>query len=496
MVMPAERTYATGMMDRRQAHWLRAGWALLIGLILYRLWVLWAVQPPLDLEETYYLYWSTHPDLGYYSKPPMVAWLLAGFTSVFGVSALSIKLVSLSLHSLTAGLVYLIGRQLWSPLAGVAGAVTFFSLPIIGALALFTSTDAALHFFWALTLWAFVRARDSDRLGWWVLAGIAGGLGLMSKYTMGVLAIGLLGYLIASPIHRALLRRPGLWVAAVLAALVWAPNLWWNAQHDFISFRHTAEISQLDRAWLRPDALMEFLLPQWPMFGLLLAPLLLWSLKHCRDDGTRLLLWVSLPMLAVISLQALLAEAHINWASAAYVGLGLLAGACVARLYPRWWMAAVGFNLALLSVAYHYHDIARGLGVPLTAATDPYRKRVGWQALGDRLAPLLARHPGTVLVSDDRKLLAYLGYYASPWPPRIARWNPQGRIVSQYDLERHDLTLGDQPVVFVSKQPIPAAVTSRFAQVRDLGVVEQPVYPDLVRQVYAVELRGFKGYAE
>lgn len=486
------------MSDRAlsDARLMRWGWLLLAGLAAYRLWVLWALQPPLDLEETYYLYWSTHPDLGYYSKPPMIAWLLAAFTGVFGISALAIKSVSLLLHSLTALLVYLIGRRLWSPAAGVAGALTFYSLPIIGVLSLFTSTDAALHFCWALTLWAFLHARDGDRMGWWLLTGVAAGLGLLSKYTMGVMAFGLLGYLLTTPSHRRLLVSPGLWLGVAVAALVWAPNLWWNAQHDFISFRHTAEISRLDHAWLRPGELLGFLGPQWPMFGLILLPLFLWRLPRCKgDDGARLLLWVSLPMLAMVSLQALLAEAHLNWASATYVGLALLAGACLWRWQPRGLAVAIAFNLALLTVAYHYHAIARGVGVELTARSDPYRKRLGWEELGARLRPILDRAPDTLLVSEDRKLLAYMGYYATPWPPAVAHWNPRGAVDNQYDLERRDLDMAGHRVVFVSRQALGEGVLSRFAEVKDLGELAVQVYPDLERRIHVYELHGFKGYA-
>lgn len=481
-----------------QARIARWGVAVLALLVLYRCWVLWAGQLPLDLEETYYLYWSSQPALGYYSKPPVTAWLLAVATGLFGTTPLVIKSVSLLLHTGTALLVYAIGRRLWSPAAGWIGAVTFYSLPVIGMLSLFTSTDAPLHFFWALTVWAFLKARDTDRLGWWLVAGVGGGLGLMSKYTMGVLAIGLLGYLLSTPAYRRLLLRPGLWLAVLLAFLVWLPNLWWNYRHDFISFRHTAEIAQLDHAWLRPDMLLEFLLPQWPMFGLLLAPLLLLNLRRLAgDDGGRLLLWVSLPMLAVISLQALLSEANINWASASYVGLSLLAGAGLWRLgRKRWLVAALVLNLALLSAIYHVHGLASALGIELTAKTDPYRKRLGWDVLGAQLKPLLAERPGALLVSDSRSLLAYLGYHGSDWPPELAQWNPARKVHSQYQLLGNDRLMAGRLVVFVSKHPLDDAILSRFGQARELGVLRAPLYRDFVREVHVYELRDFRGYGQ
>ena len=59
----------------------RAAW-LIGGLLLFRL--VYAAWLPLDLvhDEAYYWDWSRQLDFGYYSKPPMVAWLIRLATSV------------------------------------------------------------------------------------------------------------------------------------------------------------------------------------------------------------------------------------------------------------------------------------------------------------------------------------------------------------------------------------------------------------------------------
>ncbi len=482
----------TDTSSAREVRWLVVA---LVALLLHRLWLLMFGDIPLDLEETYYLFWSTAPDLGYYSKPPVVAWLLAAQSALFGTGVVAVKTVSLVLHGLTALVLYSLGRRLWSPAAGWAGAVTFFSLPLIGGLSLFTSTDAALHLCWALTLRFFVEARDRGHWHWWVATGIAAGLGLLSKYTMGLLAIGLLGYLLSSPAYRRLLTDPRLWLGVLVAALVWSPNLWWNAQNHFISFQHTADISQLDRALFHPDHLVEFLLPQWPLFGIVLAPLLAVSLwRGARDDRDRLLLWVSIPVLLVIALQALLAEANLNWASTAYVGLGLLAGARLWQHQRRWWLVAVLVNLTLLGVVQHYHTLAQVAGVELTRKTDPYFKRLGWRELGAELRPLVQERPGVRLVSSSRRLLAYLGYYAMDWPPRVASWNPGEHIRSQYDLRYNLKDMPAGPLLFVSESPVDQGVLRSFSSARLLVVLEVQVYRDLIHKLYVYDVTGFKGY--
>lgn len=489
----------TGTQGQRRGELSGALWVLLLVALLfvYRLWVIRTADLTLDVEETYYLFWSLNPDLGYYSKPPMIAWLLAASTTLFGPGVFGVKVVALLLHSATALLIYSLGHRLYGERVGIIAALAFLTIPIMGVMALYTTTDAPLHFFWALTLRLFVQARDSGRLHWWLLTGVAAGLGLLSKYTMGLLAIGLLLYLLCDRKYRPLLWSPGLWLGVLAAALVWLPNLWWNLEHDFISFRHTAQISQLQGDLFHIDKLLEFLLPQLLMFGpvfFITLGILLLRPGRVTDSNDRLLFWVSVVPLLVISLQALLAEANLNWASPAYVAGSLLVSAYLARTAPRWLAVGIIINSLVLVGVYHYHAIAGMLGVELGRDSTPYRKRLGWRELGAQLQQLRARYPHAVLLSDERELLAYMGYYSGKWPPSVASWNPSGEIHSQYDLLAD---IKDHPAgrfLFISRHPLPASVLSRFRHHRDLGELRYQVYPDLSRSIHVYLLEDFEGY--
>ncbi len=490
---------AAPLMGRPGEEGRHSGWllGLVLALAAYRLWVIEATALPLDLEEAYYLHWAQHPALGYFSKPPMIAWLLAGVTALFGSSELAIKSISVLLHTATALLIYSLGRQLYTPRVGVYAALVFQTLPIFGALSLFTTTDAPLHFFWALTLLGFVRARDHDRLHWWLLTGLAAGLGLLSKYTMGLLAIGLMLYVLITPAQWRLIRRSGLWLGVLLAASLLSINLFWNWRHDFISFRHTADIAQLDQQLVHPERLAEFLLPQFGVFGpVFFVALLLYALRRriWDDDRHRLLLAASLPTLVVISLQAFLAEANINWASPAYVGLSLWVTAVLLERARAWLLFGIVLNLLLVAALYHFHALAEWVGVELNRSRTPYFSRLGWRELGAEVRPWTERYPEARLLGESRRLLAYLGYYgAAPQRP-IASWNPAGRVRHQFDLEGDVADFADQPMVFLSERPLSAEVLDRFERVVELGEARYQVYPDLVRQVYGYHLQGFRGY--
>jgi 4-amino-4-deoxy-L-arabinose transferase-like glycosyltransferase len=480
----------------RDPHAYLVAFGVILGLAAYRLWLITFNALEFDVEETYYLYWSTTPDWGYFSKPPMIAWLMAVATELFGRSELAVKSISWLLHLLTALLVYSIGKRLYGTRQGLAAGVVFATLPVVGALSLFSTTDAPLHFFWALTLRLFIKARDSGRLGWWLLTGLAGGLGLLSKYTMGLIAIGLALALLFSGPDRRWLRSRTLWLGVLVAALVWAPNLWWNAAHDFISFRHTAHISQLHAELFHPEKLAEFVGAQLLVFGPVFFVALLLGLFRRQvwsDARHRLLLLTSLPILLLISAQALLAEANMNWASPAYVGLSaFVAGWLWQR--RRWLYAGVIVNVLLLGIAYHYHALADAVGVEMFGSRTPYKHRLGWRELGEGVREWTSAHPDAPLLGSNRGLMSFMSCYGVDGERAVVSWNPSGRIRSQFDLASDIAARPSGHFLFLSARELPSEVIGRFADARYLGYRRVVVFPDLVREVHGYLVKDFQGY--
>lgn len=86
---------------------------------------------------------------------------------------------------------------------------------------------------------------ESPRL--WPAIGLAIGVGLMTKYTILALVLGLGCGILLTP-QRAWLRTRGPWLAALIALAVLAPNLVWQIQHGWpsLSYLHThhANIAQ------------------------------------------------------------------------------------------------------------------------------------------------------------------------------------------------------------------------------------------------------------
>lgn len=480
--------------------------AIAIAFTLYRAWVIAHLDIDPYVDEAYYWGWAQALDWGYYSKPPLIAGLIALFTSLFGDNLLALKAPSLVLYPAAALVIQQLGCRLFDARIGFWAGLAFLTMPIVSALGLFVSTDAPLLFLWALGMLLLWRTLHTGSAADWLAIGLIAGLGMMSKYTMAAFIGSALLALLAHPGGWRQLGRPGPWLALLVAFAVFAPNLWWNWRNGFPTFQHTAEITRIAegsaRGW-HPGEFVEFLGAQWLSFGPLLSLGLAWALLNgprlWADTRFRFLLMFVLPLLFVVGAQALTGRANGNWAAPIFVGGTVLTIAFLASAGRARWrlaVAAVTLNLLLAPLAYHWPDLLRLTGKELTARNDPYKRARGWQALAEAVRPQIEAqfraHPDAVLLSDDRELLAQLIYHLHP--ARHARWQPQAHIADHYGLTAPLTTATGRVFVLVSDRADVSAIAARFASAERLGEADIAVYPKLHRRASVWLLRDFKGY--
>jgi hypothetical protein len=314
---------------------------------------------------------------------------------------------------------------------------------------------------------------------------------------MAFYGLGFLVYLGLAPQQRPLLRNPRPYFAALVAGLILTPNLVWNANHQFVSLHHTAEISQLDRGLFHPQAMLDFVLGQFLVFGPILFAGLLLLIARPRawlaDPNLRLIAAFTLaPLITFIAL-SLLSRAFANWAAFSYVGASILIAAVwVNHAHRRWLIAALLLNLMIAIGIYHLHDITRALDIQLTRKTDPYGRVTGNRALGLEVAKRLQAHPGARLLSNDRKLFASLRYYARPWSADMRFLNPNNVINNHFALSAD---LRDSPqgeFLLVSKYDTTAQLNSLFAHVSAQAPIRLNLYPDYAPEYQVWLLRGYR----
>ena len=472
--------------------WLIFG---LSAITIYRWLALTNAHLDLYLDEAYYYGWSLDLDWGYYSKPPLIAWVIALATHSCGNSELCIRAPALLLHPLTALGLYLSGRWLWTEREGLLAATIYLTLPLVYAGSWVISTDTLLLAAWSYALAGLVRALEYNQWHQWLTMGLAIGIGLLAKYTMVAFPLSLLLYLLITPNKRHQLANPRLWIALGLALLVLSPNLLWNAHHGFISFHHTAEKAGVRQWGLHWDELGEFVGGQLLVFGPVLIPALVRSMGRETISQRVFLASLGFPLLLGMILQSLISQANANWAAPAYLSLTLLTAAWLAN-HPRWLAGALVINIAIGTLGYHYDGLAQSLGITLRRSQDPYARLRGWHELGQQIQTLLDQHPGAGLLGDDRATLAELVYYLRPHPRDAVVWNPQGNRSSQYHLKAD---IADHPRgerIFVARYGKLSELIGHFAAVVDLGSVRVVTHPDAAREYQIFLVRDFSGYGQ
>ena len=155
---------------------------------------------------------------------------------------------------------------------------------LLGAAHLLSTTTFDL-FAWALVLWLVVRILRTgvDRL--WLVVGVVAGVGLLDNDLIAFLAVAvLLGVVVAGP--RRLLTSRWLWIGALVAVLLWAPYLVWQAQHGWPEIVVGRAIAAGSSGTSQPRWV--FLPFQLVLLGPLLAPLWIAGLVRLfRDPGLR-----------------------------------------------------------------------------------------------------------------------------------------------------------------------------------------------------------------
>jgi len=477
--------------------------ALLAVVTGYRALSLYYAGLDLYVDEAQYWTWAQRLDWGYYSKPPVIAGLIALTTSLCGDSAFCVKSGALLLYPLVTLLIWATARRLFDARTAFWSALAFLLLPGVSLSSLIISTDVPFFLFWVLALYAYLRATQGGAWGWWLLAGAAAGGGLLTKYTMVIFALSVLLHLALTPSLRRYLRSPRLYAAMLLALLVFAPNLWWNAQHGWPTLRHTEDISHLNGdPGLHWNHLGDFLGGQFAVMGPLFfgawIALTLWRPQGWyADPRCRFLACFALPFLGLICVQALLGRANANWGAMAYAAATIfLVALLLQRGLTGVFLAGFAVNVALMPIAYHFDALTRYFVIDLKARTDPYKRVRGWAQLGRQAQSLRSQYPDALFLGDSRDVLAELMYYVRPHPLDAVLWNPHGVMDNDYALNtRMDDKVGRSFLYITEASRLPPEVLRSFDSAEALPPLHVTVHSDYALDYRAWYLQGFKGYA-
>ncbi|HEY1961214.1 MAG TPA: glycosyltransferase family 39 protein [Rhizomicrobium sp.] len=399
---------------------------LVAAITLIRIIVLLVTPLQLYPDEAQYWWWAQNVDWGYFSKPPLIAWII-WLTTRVSDAEWAIRLASPLLHAGTALLLFRIGRLSYDVRVGFWSALAYATLPGISYSSGLISTDVPLLFCWAVALYTFLRARADLGWGWPVLCGVALGFGLLAKYAMFYFVLGAVVAALVEPRARRLVFSTRGCLILALGLLILSPNLIWNAAHGWPTLAHTEANANWSHARYSITNASEFIVGQLGVFGPLMMTgwiAALWRLRPAehRDSRGRILAAFSAPVLILVTMQSFISEANANWAAPAYIAAVPLA----VDTLLRWWHArALWLSLALgtaamlaLWIATVDPALAERVG-----EGNALKRQEGWRELGEAVVSESHRTSYDAIAAANRSVLAELLYYARPRGVPIRAWD-------------------------------------------------------------------------
>jgi 4-amino-4-deoxy-L-arabinose transferase-like glycosyltransferase len=399
---------------------------LVIAAALVHLWL--AGHTLLSGDEAYYWLWSRRLQLSYYDHPAMMAWWMAASAALFGESEAAIRLPAILAVAAVTLLVFDGARIAFRDIRAGWWAVLLLNATILFAAAgILVTPDSPLLVFWSLALWAMIRLLDDGRVRWLYLLGLALGLGFTSKYTMVLIAPGILAVFALFPDGRRWWKSPHFWAAIALAVICTLPVLVWNARHDWISIKKQMSHS-FDVPVAHPlHSMITFLGTQFGVITPLVFLLLLWGMGWAlwagwrrRQPGWFLLGATSAPLLAFFVKHSLGGLVQPHWPGPAYLGAAMAAAGAWTMGADRWhrafrlaWAGAVGLGAILVGLTY-WQLVMADLPIPVKA--DPMSRLGGWDQLSRAVAVEQAAHPDTFLFATKHEVAGLLTYYLPGHP--------------------------------------------------------------------------------
>ncbi len=424
---------ASGVIPR--VRWHLAAIGLFAYVLVLRM--LYMGQVELIPDEMYYWMYSQHLALSYLDHPPLVGWLIAAGTHLFGDTVFGVRAMLIPLSLLGAWYFYCYGATMGGRTAGLLCVMAVAVVPFFTVSGVLMTPDAPMIVAWVAALYYFKRALIDDQPGAFLGLGLAMGLGLLAKYTIALLAPAAFIFMLLDARARRWFFRPEPYLAALLSTLIFLPVLVWNWHNEWASFLFQGT----RRLFENPD-FASYLVVVYAL--LLLSPVLAMacfqafgSLRLALEPDQRrrrfMLIMTAFP-LAVFLVYGLFTVIKFHWTLPAWIALlpmvlvGLVRNiwpgqVALSRLHGRLmsaWIPSILVLVMLYGMLLHYLT----LGLPGLQARDFDSGYLGWQETAIEVARI------------EREVAQRTGQ--DPIVAGTSKWAVSAAIAFHHPAGRHD----------------------------------------------------------
>lgn len=256
----------------------------------------------------------------------MAAYSIWFGTNVFGDNIFGIKFMAVVWYLLTSLLLYkTVSRFVENNLSDINQNSIAFLAVILYNLTLFAHVyaitivpDTPLIFFWLLVVYSVQERLITKNKNWWLLAGVALGFGLVSKYTAVAIIGAIFFFFLFSSRYRKELLSPYPYLAILIGFVIFAPVICWNAERGWASFLfQSAERADTVRS-LRITYILQLLGSQLFMLTPLLFIYLFKSFsriirKWKKEENLHLYFWSAIIIIGGFTFVSLTSLVKMNW---------------------------------------------------------------------------------------------------------------------------------------------------------------------------------------
>ena len=456
---------------------------------------------PLSYDEAYYWLWSKHLAAGYYDHPPGIALSIRAGTAVFDDTSLGVRFIPLLLSIVATWAVWrsaaIVAEDEY---AGALSALYFNLMPMVGIEALVATPDALAMAASALFLFALAKIAATGRGHWWVLAGVAGGLALLSKYTAFFLGLGAAVWLLAVPKERRWLLSFWPYLGGAIALVMFAPVLQWNSEHGWISFAQ--QFGRIGAGGFTLRYLGEFLAGQLGLaspiiavFGIAGLAIVVRSREPMRSRGM-LLVATMAPALLYFLWHSLRDRVQGNWPSFLYPAFAIAAAVASlhfargpqSRAVKIFRLMAAPLAAAMMAVIY-----AQAVWGIVPIVRDPVSRllAVGIERVVMDLEILREQNDADAIVTTSYAPAAWLAFYLPSHAP-VVQLNERFRYLNEPQPPR---SLFNKPLLYVTelRNDQSAELKMRFMEVEPLAHIARYRSGAELDEYMVYRLSGLRG---
>lgn len=287
-------------------------------ILFYGLWLLLGLLQAglteLQDDEAYYWVFSRYLDWGYFDHPPMTALLVKAGYAVFP-NELGVRFFPLVLNVLSLAII----QQLTEKKNPFLFYAITLSMAIIQLMGFVAVPDIPLIFFTALFFWCYKKFAVVQSMLNTFLLGLSIAFLLYSKYH----AVLIVFFTLISNLK--LFTKYQLYIAGIFSLLLFAPHLWWQYQHDWVSFRYHLFESNVNayKFSFTTDYVFGQLLLAGPVAGFILLPAAL--LYKPVTATERALRFTMIGIYCFFLLSSFRGKVEGNWTSPALASVIILA---------------------------------------------------------------------------------------------------------------------------------------------------------------------------